>query len=59
MNSTQFQQGSVMTFARYEGGERVIVQFWIPHGAEAFGFGIKDGRMVRLDVQGGFQRYEI
>lgn len=48
-----------MTHAIFDDGTRVIVQFWIPSGGEANGFGIVDGRMKRLDVLGGFDRFEV
>lgn len=58
MQGNQFQ-GACMTYAVFDDGTKAIVQFWVPQGGEAAGFGIQDGRMVRLDVRGGFQRYEV
>ncbi len=48
-----------MSFAKFEDGSKVVVQFWVPQGCEANGFGIVDGRMKRLDVLGDFVNYEV
>lgn len=49
-----------MTRAFFEDGSSVLVQFWVPATTgEANGFGIVDGRMKRLDVLGGFDRFEV
>lgn len=48
-----------MSFAKFDDGSKTVVQFWVPLAGEANGFGIRDGRMVRLDVQGGFVAYEV
>lgn len=48
-----------MTLAIFDGGTSAVVQFWVPQGGEANGFCLRDGRMVRADVQGDFLKYEV
>lgn len=56
---TQTFQGSQMTRA-FIYDQPITVQFWVPGpNDEAYGYGIVDGRMKRLEVQPGFERYEV
>lgn len=48
-----------MSYAVFDDGSKSVVHFWVPQGGEANGFCLRDGRMVRADVQGDFQRYEV